>query len=168
MQVGDTITVKVLHADGHCFRSWQTTVEEASADCIVTISHPGDPVDDARKGPWTLHWHIRAYYWLDRPYNLLELYNQDGLLEEIYVNVASLPVLKGETLEFTDHELDISLLSGQPACIVDEDEFTAAIARYGYSPEFQSHCRQTAAAALQLVQTWRAKGVGRVESAHDS
>jgi protein associated with RNAse G/E len=159
MKPGDVITVKVLHADGQCFRSWQTEVEEASVECIVTLSHPGSLVDDARKGPWKTRWHIRAYYWLDQPYNLLEIYDQAGLLEEIYVNVASLPVLKDNTLEFTDHELDVSLLSGQPARIVDEDEFAAAITKYGYSPEFQAHCRQAAAAALQLARNWTAKGL---------
>ena len=159
MRSGDVITVRVLHADGQCYRSWQAEVEEAGADCIVTLFHPGSFVDDARDGLWKSPWHIRAYYWLDRPYNLLEIYDPAGLLEQIYLNVASLPVLKDNTLEFTDYELDVSLLTGQPARIVDEDEFAAAIADYGYSPEFQEHCRQVAAAALQFARNWTAKGL---------
>jgi len=55
--------------------------------------------------------------------------------------------------------LDVSLPTGQPARIVDEDEFAAAITDYGYSPEFQAHCRQVAATALQFAQNWRAKGL---------
>ncbi len=161
MKPGDVITVRVLHADGQCYRSWQAEVEKASADCIVTLFHPGSIVDDARDGLWKSPWHIRAYYWLDRPYNLLEIYDPAGLLEQIYLNVASLPVLENNTLEFTDYELDVSLLTGQPARIVDEDEFAAAIISYGYSPEFQAHCCQVAAAALQLAQNWTAKGLDK-------
>ena len=159
MKPGDVITVRVLHADGQCYRSWQADVEEASANCIVTLFHPGCIVNDARDGLWKSPWHIRTYYWLNRPYNLLEIYDPAGLLEQIYVNVASLPVLENNALVFTDYELDVSLPIGQPARVVDEDEFATAITNYGYSPEFQAHCRQVAAVALQLAQNWRAKGV---------
>jgi protein associated with RNAse G/E len=94
----------------------------------------------------------------------MEVYDPAGLLEQIYVNVASVPVLKNNTLEFADYELDVSLLTGQPARVVAEDEFAAAIISYGYSPEFQAHCRQVAAAALQLAQNWTAKGLDCAEN----
>jgi len=55
----------------------------------------------------------------------------------------------------------LSLLTGQPARIVDEDEFAAAITEYGYSPEFQLHCRQVAATALQLARNWTARGIDK-------
>ncbi len=163
MKPGDVITIRAFHADGRCYRNWQAEVEEADDNCIVTLFHPGCTVDD-QAGLWISPWHIRTYYWLDQPYNLMEIYDPPGMLLEIYVNVASVPVLKDGTLEFSDYELDVSLLTGQPARIIDEDEFAAAIISYGYSPEFQAHCRQIAAAALQLAQNWTAKGLGRAES----
>lgn len=81
---------------------------------------------------------IRAYYWFDRPYNLLEVYRPHGELEEIYVHVASPMVVKNGEILYTDYELDVVKPAGDVATIVDEDEFVEATARYGYSAELQS------------------------------
>jgi protein associated with RNAse G/E len=151
--MGDILTVRVLHADGQCFRSWQSVVERISSDCVITRSAPGQTVDDLN-GKWTLKDHIRAYYWLDRPYNLLEVYDADGAFIELYINVASVPTLDGHTLTWTDHELDISKLPGKSARIVDQDEFTAAAIKYGYSPEFQVRCHALSEALRQFAECW--------------
>jgi protein associated with RNAse G/E len=94
-------------------------------------------------------------YWLDKFYNLLEVINTDGLLTQIYVNVASPPQFIDNGFNFIDHELDVSMPVGQPARIVDEDEFEVAITRYGYAPEFVALCRIAAEEARLLAERWR-------------
>ena len=45
-------------------------------------------------------------------------------------------------------------MPGQPAFIIDQDEFEAAIELYGYSVEFQTKCWQAAEEARLLAEGW--------------
>ncbi len=55
--------------------------------------------------------------------------------------------------------LPASPLLGQPAHIIDQDEFEEAIALYGYTPEFQAQCWQAAEEARLLAESWFEKQV---------
>jgi predicted RNA-binding protein associated with RNAse of E/G family len=67
-------------------------------------------------------------------------------------------LVKNAELYVTDHELDVVKQPGEPAQIVDEDEFIAAATRYGYSQEFQAFCHQVVREALTLVDGWIPSG----------
>jgi protein associated with RNAse G/E len=153
------LTVRVLHADGQCFRSWRTSVEFMTDACLITLSPPGYEVEDTKKGTWVLRNFIRTFYWLNRPCNLLEVYASDGAFEELYINVASPPTVNGHTLTWTDHELDVTKLAGQPARIVDQDEFAAAAIQYGYTAEFQARCHALSEELRQLAERWAPAGL---------
>jgi protein associated with RNAse G/E len=155
---GDVIRVRVLHADGQCYRSWQAVVEHTTGNCLVTLSLLGSRVHDVR-GERITEGRIRAHYWFDRPYNLLEEYEEDGTLLELYANVAAPPVMTDEGFDVTDHELDVKWQPGEPAHILDEDEFAAAADRYGYTPEFQTECRAAAVTLLSLVESWQTEDI---------
>lgn len=157
-KVGDRLTVRIFKRDGQRRGSWQATVESVSNDRIVTFDQPGNLVTDPIKGNWQAQQAIRAYYWLDRPYNLLEVYRPNGELEEIYVHIASPIVLKNGEIHFTDYELDVVKPAGETTKIVDEDEFEEATVRLGYSPEFCESCWQTARALISLVENWQVAG----------
>jgi GrpB-like predicted nucleotidyltransferase (UPF0157 family)/protein associated with RNAse G/E len=154
-QVGDTVTVTVFKADQQPYRWWTTTVAAINDDYLVTVSPPGQPVRDLRKGDWVTSGAMRTYYWYDRPYSLLEVYHPTGEFGELYINIGSPPVVKGNELHFTDYELDVVRQPGQAPLLADEDEFTAATLHYGYSSEFQQWCHQVAQAALRLAEAWR-------------
>lgn len=101
--------------------------------------------------------HYRAYYWFDKFYNLLEVFETDGRLFHIYINIASPPEFKNGVMSFKDHELDISKVLPNPAHLVDEDEFAEAIVKYNYSKEFQDKMYATAREALNLAENWQAR-----------
>ena len=149
-----TLTVVATKADGAWYRTWQAYVERHEANLLVTVGVPGSHTLDRERGDWTMQNYIRGYYWFDRPLNLLEIFAPDGTLIQIYVNVGSPPVLDGDRLTFADYELDVSLEGEGPPRILDEDEFAAATVRYGYSAEFQAHCRAAAQAGLALAASW--------------
>jgi protein associated with RNAse G/E len=87
------------------------------------------------------------------------VYEPDGNLSEIYVNINS-PVEIGDgQLCFTDYELDVSRELPHRARLVDEDEFEEAASKYGYSPEFQQTIYQVAREALEVADNWVAKGM---------
>ena len=146
--------VTALRADRTPYRWWDALVEAASADHVVTYAPPGHRVHQADGTGWASRCHIRAHYWTDRWNNLLEVYEPDGQPLELYVHIASPARLGAEGIVFEDYELDVVMPFGQPAEVVDEDDFAAAIPRYGYTAAFQARCRAAVEEALRLVADW--------------
>jgi protein associated with RNAse G/E len=163
MSVGDRVEVRAHKADGTCYRWWRATVEAMEGDRIVLVAPAGHRVEDAR-GAWIAEHAIRATYWLDRWYSLLEVYGPDGGLVEIYVNIASPVEIEDSGLMFTDYELDVSRRPPQEARIVDEEEFLEAASRYGYSKDFQQACYLAAREAVAVADRWVAKGMPKVRA----
>jgi protein associated with RNAse G/E len=159
LKPGDIITVHALHADGQWYRRWQTTVESVDEKCIVTYSPSNSTVEDFERKPRIMSYALRSFYWFDKFYNLIEVFDADGALVEIYINIASAPQFVDGGMVFTDHELDVLMSIGSPAIIVDEDEFEIAIARYGYTPEFVTQCRAAVEEARLLAEKWPSCGI---------
>lgn len=153
MQIGDRVQVKAYKSDGTCYRWWFATVEAASTDKLVLITPYGHRVEDPHGG-WNSKYAIRAYYWPQKWYSLLEVYGASGSLEQIYANISSPIVVGEEQIRFTDYELDVSRRLPHVGRIVDEDEFLEAVSKYGYSPEFQEACYQAAREALDVANSW--------------
>lgn len=128
-KVGDTIPVQACKADGTVYRSWQATIESITAGSIVTVAPAGSSVLNIKGEDYPIVHHYRAYYWFDKFYNLLEVFEPAGTLVHIYLNIASPPELRNGVLSFKDHELDISKVLPNPARLVDEDEFAEAVVK---------------------------------------
>ena len=157
-QPGDRIGVRLFRSNSECYRWWTATVEAVDDDSLTTFDWPGNPIHQP-DGGWTAQSAIRARYWFDRPYVLLESYRADGTFNEIYIHISSPAVVKGAELHLTDHELDVIKRAGQTPQIVDEDEFAAAAVAYHYSLEFQNFCQEVAQEAFALAETWAPAGL---------
>lgn len=162
MRAGDAIEIRAMKNDGTIYRWWHATVESAAADRIVTINRAGDEVHGPCGG-WMMKHCTRTYYWLNRPYNLAEVYQQDGRLKQIYIHIASPANLVNRAIIYIDHELDVVKRPGQALCIRDEDEFAEACSTYGYTTEFQGLCRNAVQEALTVARTWRSSGAPRAQ-----
>lgn len=159
MKPGDKIHVCACKTDGTVYRSWHTMIESVDADSIVTISPAGSSVFNIKGEDYPLLHHYRAYYWFDKFYNLLEVFETSGELIHIYLNVASPPEFENGIMSFKDHELDVSKVLPNEAKLVDEDEFTEAVIKYQYSKEFQEKMYSAANEALELANHWQAKPI---------
>ena len=168
MRVGDTVWVWVHKADGRPYRRWQARVESVSDGTIVTWNSPGNRVYQVLPGSGIdLGWReftqpraIRSYYWPDERRTLLEVYNPDGSLYELYADVCGPVALVDGAIHYTDYELDVSQLTGEAPRIVDQDEFAEAAITYGYSDAFQRECYAMAEALLDVVARWQPRGAG--------
>ncbi len=157
MKAGDQIQGHACKTDGTIYRSWHTTIESVNTDSIVTISPEGSMVIDKTKlGDHPIKHHLRSYYWFDKFYNLIEVFDVNGELVQIYINIASLPEFANREVSFKDHELDVVRDIPGTAKIVDEDEFAEAVLKYQYSEEFQKSMYQAAHEALALADHWKA------------
>lgn len=157
LKIGDIIHVHACKADGITYRNWQAAIESISADSIVTIAPSGSSVFNLDGRTYQIEHHSRSYYWFEKFYNLIEVFQTDGSLLEIYMNIASPPEWADGILKFKDHELDVSKYPPKSAEIVDEDEFAEAVVKYNYSQEFQEKMYAAAREALELAENWRAK-----------
>jgi protein associated with RNAse G/E len=163
MQIGDRVEVRAYKSDGTCYRRWFATVEAVEAGRVVLVTPVGHRVEDIA-GTFTSEHAIRGYYWLGKWYSLLEVYEPNGRLAEVYANISSPVEIEDLQMCFTDYELDVSRVLPGEARIVDEDEFLEAASRYGYSKEFQHACYQVAEYAIGLADSWVAKGMPTVDA----
>lgn len=150
----EIITVRSFPSDGRWYRAWETPCIYRSDAGLVTLGGPPTVVYKADGTTYRDPHRIRACYWFDRPYNLLEVFDEPGNLVELYIHIASPARLVGDELHFTDYELDVVVPAGGSATIVDQDEFTLAVDRYGYSPEFIVSCEVACRRALALLDRW--------------
>ncbi len=157
MKPGDQIHVRACKTDGTVYRRWQATIESVLTDSIVTIAPAGSSVFNINGEDYPLLHHYRAYYWFDKFYNLIEIFETNGELHHIYINVAAPPEFKNETMSFKDHELDVVKHPFKTAELIDEDEFAEAAVKYQYTKEFQAQMYAAAEEALELANHWQAK-----------
>jgi protein associated with RNAse G/E len=148
------LLVRALRADDTCYRSWAADLVYRDDLGVVTFASPGGVVESQGQS-WVRQHAIRAVYWFNRPYNLLEVFTLDGRLVELYVHIASPARLADGVLEYTDHELDVVLEPRGAPRVVDEEEFVEAAALYGYSEDFQQACYAACRRAEQLLQRWQ-------------
>jgi protein associated with RNAse G/E len=142
-----------MHADGKAYRWWQSGVEYVSSYCVVTRNKIGDTTYEPGVN-WNMKFNSRAFYWANRNYNLIEIYDDLGEAAQIYINIASPFKLDTMQLSYFDYELDVSMKKGHPAEILDEDEFAQAIDEYQYSDNFVHLCREALATAVTLAEHW--------------
>lgn len=152
-QPGQQVHLDAYKANLGLYRGCLATVESATPTYIV-LSYPKGTPFYGPKGGWTSGYDIRAHLWTDRPYNLFEVVDSQGQIDQLYVNIASPAEIHPGTVRYTDYELDITKRSGQPAEVLDADEFEEAITRYGYTEAFQKACWDAVTEALTLVESW--------------
>ena len=153
----EQIRITALKADGKAYRWWDAYVEERSPEQMVVMTPPGQWLYQTAGDIQGRHY-LRTFYWPDRWYNLVEMYFADGSPRMLYIHIASPAVFTPQGIEYCDYELDVLQYVGEPAKVVDEDEFEEAARLYGYTPEFQAQCRRAVAEALDLIGRWEWKG----------
>lgn len=160
---GDEITVRVHKADGSVYRWWRATVETVEDASIVAVTPVGNPVHQSARWfdrtEFPQPWAIRSYYFPGRRHTVLEVYQPDGSLYELYADVCSpIEFIDGE-LHYADYELDVSKLGDAEARIIDEDEFEEAAGQFDYSEAFRQVCYGVAYEALEIIADWQPRGM---------
>lgn len=167
MKAGDVIWVRVSKADGNPHRWYQARVLEAGEECIVAFADVGNPVYNGNpRYSHPMHRQkraIRNYFWPGRRHTLLEVYEPDGRLHELYADITSPVELVGNEIHFIDHELDVSKLAGQVPRIVDQDEFAEAAGQFGYTAEFMRQSYDLAEQLVDLLASWTPRGIDMIK-----
>jgi protein associated with RNAse G/E len=158
MRPGDAVWVRVFKADGSPYRWWKSRVESITDDYTVIFTEASSPLSMPTQTISLAH-HFRTYFWPGRRHTLLEIYEPDGRLHELYADITSPVEVNDGEIRFIDHELDVSMIAGNEPRIVDQDEFAEAAERFGYSDDFIRECYALAESLLEVLANWQPRGV---------
>lgn len=161
MKPGERIWVRVLKTGGVPYRSWRPVVESISEECVVVFSEAGSPLSTG-DNTIALQHHFRTYFWPGRRHTLLEIYEPDGRLHELYADITGPIEVDGDEIRFIDHELDVSMMAGLEPRIIDQDEFAEAAELYGYTDEFVRESYALANRLIDVLANWTPAGVNAV------
>lgn len=158
MKPGEDVWVRVFKADSTPYRWWRPVVESIADDGLVVYSYADSTLFTPTR-TFNLQRHFRSYLWHGRRHTLLEIYEPDGRLHELYADIISpIQVINGE-IHLIDHELDVSMMAGEEPRIIDQDEFSDAAERYGYTPEFVNESYALAEQLLEVLANWSPRGL---------
>jgi protein associated with RNAse G/E len=150
---GKVVRVDSLKFDGRLHRSWPARLVRRAGSLLVLegvfeteVRHP-------------LLGHIRAgtlsteFYWTDRWYSVFRFREPTGQLRNYYCNVNRPAEYDGETLSFVDLDIDVLVAPDFSYTVLDEDEFEAHAAEFGYDEALRARVRLALDELLGLIET---------------
>jgi len=140
---GDSLWLRAVNHDGTPHWGHPALRADVSEGRIITRT--GYSTIVAREdGAFTSNWATRGHYWPDRWYNVIRLQNPDGRLDGYYCNIARPMAFDGTTVRYADMQLDVRVFVNADGSLrwrlLDEDEFEAAKAKYGYDDALVRRC----------------------------
>lgn len=130
--------------DGTLARTWTAELIRQEGPELVFIGIFAEAVEHAELGAIKQGTISYEYYWLDRWYNVFAFFEPDGQFRNHYCNVNMPPAFNGQSLDYVDLDLDVVAWPDGSCVTLDEDEFAANAARFGYP----DHVRSAAASAM--------------------
>jgi protein associated with RNAse G/E len=150
-----SILCKALKSDGSIHRYCEAEMELRTEQGCVVWTRLGTPVYDGQKVLYEQDAHVRTFFVYGARLNLLEIYEPNNQLREIYLNIIAPMEDFDSELLYVDLELDVSKIQDKgPALIVDEDEFEEAIRLYNYGAEVVSGCWTAAKLGQEVANCW--------------
>ncbi len=148
--MANRLTLEVFRSDGSFKWRQPLHVLERRGTMVVGEWREGDEVIEGSEKliqPAT----AQIVLWTDRWYNVI--HNSVPMYDRVwYCNVATPAILEGDTLRYTDMDLDIAVTTDGEVQVLDEDEFATNQARFGYHESVTHSARQGLASALDLIR----------------
>jgi protein associated with RNAse G/E len=152
--VGKTILVQAYKYDGLLHRVWPAQLLRQEDSLIVLDAKFPEEIVHDLLGTIASGTHSLEYYWLDRWYNVFRFAQPNGgELRNYYCNVNVPPTFDGETLNYTDLDLDILVEPDLSYQILDVEDFDRNAKLYGYSDEMQSNAKRAVEELIELIAT---------------
>lgn len=116
------ITLKAFKHDGSLKRTWTSYVERKTRDEIIcytkTPLYVLFPTGEHKRFPYQ----TREYFFTNTWFNVLEQHI-NGAFSHWYVNIASPPIMRRNTISYIDYDLDFVIEPDYSVREEDRDEF---------------------------------------------
>jgi protein associated with RNAse G/E len=147
-----TITVRARKYDGRVHREWQARLAEQRDTLVVLDAVFDSEIRHPLLGTIAAGTISIEYYWTDRWYNIFRFTEADGRLRNYYCNINTPAQLDGDTLTFTDLDIDVLVAPDRSVRVLDEDEFALHAVELNYPVEIQQQARAALAELLALIE----------------
>lgn len=147
------ITVRALKHDGRVHREWKACLTERRGTLVVLDAVFDCEIRHPLLGTIAVGTRSIEYYWTDRWYNIFRFIEPDGRLRNHYCNINTPAQLEGDTLAFTDLDIDVLVAPDFSVRVLDEDEFALHAVELNYPADLQRQARAALAELLALVDS---------------
>ncbi|HEY0097834.1 MAG TPA: DUF402 domain-containing protein [Pyrinomonadaceae bacterium] len=151
-QARPPVTVHARKFDGRLHREWQAGLVRRVGSLVVVEGVFAEEIRHDQLGtiaPGTLS---AEYYWTDRWYSVFRFHEPWGALRNYYCNINQPAKFDGHVLTFTDLDIDVLVAPDFSYRILDEEEFAANAALYGYPESVRESARHALAELLSLIE----------------
>jgi protein associated with RNAse G/E len=145
------ILVQSLKYNGRIHREWRARLVERDAALIVVEGVFAEEVKHPLLGTVARGTVSVEYYWTDRWYSVFRFRDPAGHLRNYYCNINRPAEFDGRVLTFVDLDIDVLVAPDFSFQVLDEDEFEAHAALYGYTREVREHVTRARAELIKLI-----------------
>jgi protein associated with RNAse G/E len=149
------ISVCTYKYDGSEHRRWRARFRQLQDSLLVLDAVFEEQIQHPLLGLISRGTISIEYYWLDRWYNIFRFLQPTGEFRNFYCNINSPPVFHENILSYVDLDMDILVAPDLSYRILDEDEFTANIARFKYPQRIQQRAHQALTELVTLIESQR-------------
>lgn len=137
--VGRWLAIQSYKHDGTIHRFWDRgLVVEDNEDYLVLVSKKAKVIENnGRK--WFTREPAVTIFSKKRWWNAICMLKNDGVC--YYCNIASPSIISSSYIKYIDYDLDVKLYPNKDVRILDEKEFLAHSALYGYGDELMAILR---------------------------
>lgn len=145
------IVVRSLKFDGSLHREWRARLVRRDDPLLVLEGIFAEEVRHPLLGIIAHGTVSTEYYWTDRWYSVFRFKEPTGEHRNFYCNINRPPAFDGRFLTFIDLDIDVLVAPDFTTSVLDEDEFVAHAARYGYPADVCVRVRASLAELLRLI-----------------
>lgn len=146
------VTVHARKFDGRLHREWQANLVRQVDSLIVVEGVFAEEIRHAQLGTIAAGTQSVEYYWTDRWYSVFRFREPAGALRNYYCNINQPATFDGHILTFTDLDIDVLVAPDFSQRILDEEEFAANAALYGYPESVRESAHRALAELLTLIE----------------
>lgn len=149
---GRVVRVDSLKFDGRLHRSWPAHLVRQTGTLLVVEGVFETEVRHPLLGHISAGTHSTEFYWTDRWYSILRFREPSGDLRNYYCNVNRPAEFGDEILSFVDLDIDVLVAPDFSYTILDEDEFEAHAAEFGYDDALRERVRESLSELIGLIE----------------
>lgn len=150
---GRPVRVDSLKFDGRLHRSWPARLVRHDGPLVVLEGVFETEVRHALLGTIPACTLSTEFYWTDRWYSVFSFRAPSGALRYHYCNVNRPAEFDGDVLSFVDLDIDVLVAPDFSYNVLDEDEFEAHAAEFGYDETLRARVRASLSELLRLIET---------------
>jgi protein associated with RNAse G/E len=92
------------------------------------------------------------FFWRSRWYNIFRFHEPEGDFRNFYCNINQPPVIKDNSLNYVDLDIDVLIGKDFSIDILDKEEFEQSALKFAYSEDLQSKVKASLNDLLKIIK----------------